>query len=296
MTSRHRTTSSSRKDSYGLWRPSDSDSDRPRQTMASTQRHNVNQAGAPETHRKHHSSRRVDAIDYLDPSATYSRSGHKSSSKDRSSTAQPSPYYAVPPSPNPSAQYQTRDPHHDLRAYLKKSKRSPRSHEKVLAGDEVKVSRSGQRSGSRHAYPDPATYTQASLPSQSYPIPSTHATRDTTASSRHHRDREKDREKLSSRDPEKVKIRDHTAENSEERERRKRREKDGEKERPSKDKERRKEKNRHKEREAQPLVETKPADSASIYQGYAQVSTVARRSADKIPVAYPVRFYAITNS
>ncbi|RDX56653.1 hypothetical protein OH76DRAFT_405579 [Lentinus brumalis] len=272
MTSRHRTTSSSRKDSYGQWRPSDSDSDRPRQTMATTQRHNVDQIVAAEAPRKHRSSRRTETVDALDPSTSYSSHHHKSSSRHRSSSAQQASYYAVPPSPNPS-QHQTQDAYYDLRAHLglkrKTDRRSPRSREKALVGDEAKPSRSGHRS-SRQAYTITPQYDQSIaqpqsshfqpiVPPQPDAVPA-QATRDPTSSSRHHRDREKDREKASSRDPDKVTLRD-SAEKSEERERRKRREKDAEKERTPKDKER-------------------------VYHAYAQTAATAQRSADRIPAQY----------
>ena len=290
MTTRHRTTSSSRRD-YGLWRPSDgSDSDRPRQTMATTQRHNVDQiGGGQEAPRKHRSSRRPDPADPLDPSAAYTR--HKSSSKDRSTTANQAAYYAVPPSPNPSVQLQSNAAHYDLRAYLKQKtekRSSPRaSKEKGLAVDDAKPSRSGHRS--RHAYPDPATYNAATATNPSYAIPAIHSTRDPTSSSRHHRERDKDREKTSSRDPDRVKTRDHTTERSEDKERRRRKEKDGEKERSSKDKDRHKEKDRHKDRESRTAAAARPTDAASMYQPYAQAATTAQRSADRIPAPYQVR-------
>ncbi|KAM5533297.1 hypothetical protein V8D89_013074 [Ganoderma adspersum] len=287
MTTRHRTTSTSRND-YGLWRPSDgSDSDRPRQTMATTQRHNVGQTPVVEAPRKHRSSRRPDPAELLDPSAAYGR--HKSSSKDRSSTANQASYYIVPPSPNPSVQHQTNTAHYDLRAYLKQKteKRSPgTSNEKRLAADEGKPSRSGHRS--RHAYPDPAAYNAAVAAAQSYSTPAAHATRDPTSSSRHHRERDKDREKTT-RDPERTRTRDPTTERSEDRERRRRREREVEKERLSKDKERNKEKERRKDREgrAAAVEEVRPADAASVYQAYAQTAAVAQRSADKASVPYP---------
>ncbi|KAI1795769.1 hypothetical protein LXA43DRAFT_989480 [Ganoderma leucocontextum] len=286
MTTRHRTTSSSRKD-YGLWRPSDgSDSDRPRQTMANTQRHSVDQTLVVEAHRKHRSSRRPDPAELLDPSAAYSR--HKSSSKDRSSTTNQASYYIVPPSPNPSAQHQTNTAHYDLRAYLKQKteKRSPgSSNEKGLASDEGKPSRSGHRS--RHAYPDQAAYSAAIAPTQSYVIPSAQATRDPTSSSRHHRERDKDREKASTRDPERVRAQDPSTERSEDRERRRRREKDGEKDRSSKDKERHKEKERRKDREGRVAAEARPANAASVHQAYAQTAAVAQRPVDKASAPYP---------
>ena len=299
MTSRHRTTSSSRKDSYGQWRPSDSDSDRPRQTMATTQRHNVDQIVGVEAPRKHRSSRRAEAAaDLQDPSTSYSRQHHKSSSRDRSSSAQQASYYAVPPSPS-SSQFPVQDAYYDLRAHLeskrKTDKRSPRSREKALAGDERKPSHSGHRS-SRQAYPTTAQYAQsitqaqpypqAIVSQQSYAVP-TQATGDPTSSSRHHREREKDREKSTREDSDKVKARNPT-ETREEREKRKRREKVGDKER-SKDKERHREKDKHKDREPRMVVDARPADAASVYHAYAQTTAAAQRSADKILAPYPVR-------
>ncbi|TBU50890.1 hypothetical protein BD309DRAFT_985504 [Dichomitus squalens] len=286
MTTRHRTTSSSRKD-YGLWRPNDgSDSDRPRQTMATTQRHNVDQIGGAEAPRKHRSSRRADPTDPLDPSAAYAR--HKSSSKDRSSTAHQASYYTVPPSPNPAVQLQSNAAHYDLRAYLKQKteKRSPRaSNEKGLVADEAKPSRSGHRS--RHAYPDPVTYNPATATIPSYANPVAQSTRDLASSSRHHRERDKDREKTSSRGPEKVKTRDHTTDKSDDKERQRRKEKDGEKERSSRDKDRHKDKDRRKDRESRTTAGARPTDATSAYQAYAQTATVAQRSADRIPAPYP---------
>ena len=285
MTTRHRTTSTSRND-YGLWRPSDgSDSDRPRQTMATTQRHNVGQTPVLEAPRKHRSSRRQDPAELLDPSAAYGR--HKSSSKDRSSTANQASYYIIPPSPNPSVQHQTNTAHYDLRAYLKQKteKRSPGiSNDKGLAADEGKPSRSGHRS--RHAYADPAAYNAAVAAAQSYSTPAAHATRDPTSSSRHHRERDKDREKTT-RDSERTRTRDPTTERNEDRERRRRREREVEKERPSKDKERTKEKERRKDREGRAAA-ARPADATSVYQAYAQTA-VAQRPADKASASYPVR-------
>ncbi|PIL24093.1 hypothetical protein GSI_13845 [Ganoderma sinense ZZ0214-1] len=287
MATRHRTTSTSRND-YGLWRPSDgSDSDRPRQTMATTQRHNVGQTPTVDAPRKHRSSRRPDPAELLDPSAAYGR--HKSSSKDRSSTANQASYYIVPPSPNPSVQHQTNTAHYDLRAYLKQKtdKRSPgTSNEKGLAADEGKPSRSGHRS--RHAYSDPAAYNAAVAASQSYSTSAVQVTRDPTSSSRHHRDRDKDREKTTTREAERTRTRDPTTERSEDRERRRRREREAEKERSSKDRERNKEKERRKDREGRAAAaEARPADAAGVYQAYAQTVAAAQRTTDKTPAPYP---------
>ena len=292
MTTRYRTTSGSRKE-YGLWRPSDgSDSDRPRQTMATTQRHNVDQTPAVEASRKHRSSRRPDPTGVPDPSVAYSR--HKSSSKDRSSTANHASYYVVPPSPNPSVQHQTNTAHYDLRAYLKQKteKRNPdTSNVKGVAAEGAKPSRPGHRS--RHAYSDPATYNAAVAAAQPYSAPATQTTHDFTSSSRHHRERDKDREKATTRDPERVRARDPTAERSEDQERRRRREKEEEKERSSKDKERAKEKERRKDRQGRAAAEARPADAASVYQAHAPPAAVGQRSAEKAAAPYPVRPYAI---
>ena len=297
MSSRHRP----RQDSYGYWQPNDSDSDYPRQTMATTQRHNVDQHAGSEAPRRHRSSRRADAVvDPLDPAAVYPRH-HKASSKERSSNAQ---YYVVPPSPGPSVQYQSQNAQYDLRAYLKKKsdKRSPQSsNEKVLSADEPKTSRSARPS--RHAYPTATAYAQPTAPSQSQPVHYTQPVRDPTSSSRPHRDRESGREK-SSRDPDIVKAGEPTAEKSEEKERRRRerkereREKEAGTERTSKDRtERHREKRRDRDTNATPAAEARPPDAPAAYQApYAAAAPTAQRSTDRIPVAYTVRSFDITYS
>ncbi|KAI0375004.1 hypothetical protein BV20DRAFT_934875 [Pilatotrama ljubarskyi] len=290
MSSRQRSATTSRKDAYGLWRPSDSDSDRPRQTMATSQRHNVDQPTTTEGSRKHRSSRRADP---QDPSTAYSHH-HKSSSKDRTSTAIPPSYYAVPQSPHPSVQSRTYDAYSDaygLRAYLKRKtdKRSPRSsNEKVPAPDDPQATRSVYPS--RHHNATTAAHAQPPASTSFYTVPPDQTTRDPTSSSRHHREREKDREKTSRREVEQLSMRDYAAERSEGREKRRREEKETakEKERSSKDRDRQKEKERSKHRDLQPRADRKPPDTASIHQAYAQGSaSYAQRSADRLPSAYP---------
>ena len=292
MSSRHHRT---RKDGYGYWPTNDSDSDRPRQTMATTQRHNVDQPGGAEAPRKHRSSRRADAVEPLDSSAAYSR--HKSSSKDRSSSAQ---YYAVPPSPNPSVQYQSQNTAYDLRGYIKKKsdKRSPQSSNEKVSADEAKPSRSGHQS--KHAYPAAAAYAQPVAPSQAYAVPYHQTIRDHTTSSKP-RDREKDREKSSRRDPEGSRTREAPTETSEERRRRKEREREKERERAegrdrsSKDRSER-HRERHRDRDARPAADARPLDASSAYQApYTQVPSSAQKSADRV-VAYPVGLSDIIDS
>ncbi|KAH9856988.1 hypothetical protein C2E23DRAFT_369348 [Lenzites betulinus] len=286
MSTRHRTVSASRQDAYGLWRPSDSDSDRPRQTMATTQRHNVDHPAATESARKHRSSRRADP---LDPAHSH----HKSSSKDRTS-ATPQSYHTVPQSPQPSTTSRTHDVYSDaygLRAYLKKKtdKRSPRSsNEKVPAPDDTQTSRAVYPS--RAEYTTPATYAQPTAAAYAQPPTSTsyytappdQTTRDPETSSRHHRDRDRDREKSNRRDAEKVSMRDYASERSEDRERRRRREKEAgkERERSSKDRDRHKEKDRSRHRER-----TAP-DATSLNQAYTQAPAPAQRSSDRLPAGY----------
>ncbi|KAI0362226.1 hypothetical protein OH77DRAFT_1491666 [Trametes cingulata] len=290
MSSRQRSATTSRKDAYGLWRPSDSDSDRPRQTMATSQRHNVDQQATTEGSRKHRSSRRADPTD---PTTAYAHH-HKSSSKDRTSTAVPSSYYTVPQSPHPSVQSRTYEAYSDaygLRAYIKRKtdKRSPRSsNEKVPAGDDPQATRPAYPS--RYDYATTATLAQPPATTTYYTVPPDQNARD--VSSRHHRDREKDREKSSRRDVEKLSMRDYEAERNEERERRERRRREKEaakeKERSSKDRDRHKDRERSRHREVQPAADHKPPGAASIHQGYGQGSApVAHRSADRLPSAYP---------
>lgn len=296
MSSRHRT----RKDSYaaGYWQPNDSDSDRPRQTMAATQRHNVDQLAEPS--RKHRSSRRADAVNPLDPSATYSR--HKSSSKDRSSSTN---YYGVPQPSNPAVQYQSssQNAQYELRAYVKNGsdKRSPQlPKEKDFSADEAKYSRSAHRS--RQPNPTSTAYTQLAAQPVSYAAPYPQSTHDPTSSSRHRRDREKDRTKTSNRDPDRVRAHDPATEKSEDRERRRRREKERErekekerqegKERSSKDRYR----ERYKDRDGR-IVDARPPDASSTFQApYAQAVVTAQKSADKTPAGYPVRASDTINS
>ncbi|KAI0636863.1 hypothetical protein C8Q77DRAFT_1189512 [Trametes polyzona] len=283
MSTRHRSATTSRKDAYGLWRPSDSDSDRPRQTMATSQRHNVDQGAAPESSRKHRSSRRTDP---LDPAAAHSH--HKSSSKDRSSTVHQS-YYTVPQQQHSSTTSRAHEAVYveALRAYLKKKtdKRSPRtSKDKVPTTEAAQTSRSAYPS--RHDYATAATYAQPPASTSYYAAAPDQTTRDPTSSSRHHRDREKDRDKSSRRDVEKLSMRDYAAERNEERERRRRKEKEAgrDKERSSKDRDRHKEKERSKHRDAQ--ADRRAPDTASLQQAYAQASAPARRSDDRLPAGY----------
>ncbi|KAI0647154.1 hypothetical protein C8Q79DRAFT_607598 [Trametes meyenii] len=287
MSTRQRSATASRKDAYGLWRPSDSDSDRPRQTMATTQRHNEDKHAIVDGSRKHRSSRRADP---LDSAASHSHH-HKSSSRDRASSALPSSYHPVLPSPAPSAQYRAQDVYPDaygLRAYIKRKtdKRSPRSsNEKVPGSDDPHMSRSAYPS--RHDYATSASYVQPPAATNYNAAPADQTTRDATSSSRHHRERDKDRERSSRRDAEKASTRSRAVETAEERERRKRKEKETrrDKDRPSKDRERRKE--RTGDREAQAARDHKPPDAASIHQGYGQGPVPAQRSTERLPAGYP---------
>ncbi|KAI0831410.1 hypothetical protein BC628DRAFT_761737 [Trametes gibbosa] len=281
MSTRHRTVSASRQDAYGLWRPSDSDSDRPRQTMATTQRHNVEQAATVESARKHRSSRRTDP---LDPAAH----SHHKPSRDKSSTI-PQSYYAVPQSPLPSTTSRTYDVYSDaygLRAYLKKKtdKRSPRSsNEKVPAPDDTQAARSVYPS--RYDYATAAAYAPPPASTSYYTTLPEQTTRDPTSSSRHHRDRERDREKSSRRDVEKASMRDYASERSEDRERRRRKEKEAgkEKERSSKGRDKHTERDRSKHRGAHSERTVPDANSSSLNHAHAQAPAPAQRSTDKLP-------------
>ncbi|KAI8998540.1 hypothetical protein BD414DRAFT_575055 [Trametes punicea] len=288
MSSRQRSAATSRKDSYGLWRPNDSDSDRPRQTMPSSQRHNADRTAAAERSGKHRSSRRTDA---LDPSAVYAHR-QKSSSKEQMSAALQSSYYGVPQSAHPSTNYHTQDAHSDaygLRAYIKKKteKRSPRSsHEKLSASEQPYASLS---SYPRQDYTRTATSAQPPPPPTNYhAMPPEQKSRD-PASSRHHREREKDKEISSIRDVDRSSARNRTVETSVEREHRRRREKDAakEKERSSKDRERHKEKEKSKHREARAAPDHNPPDVASVNQAYPPPTAPAQRSADRLPAVHP---------
>ncbi|KAI0670278.1 hypothetical protein C8Q78DRAFT_114059 [Trametes maxima] len=289
MSTRQRSATASRKDAYGLWRPSDSDSDRPRQTMAATQRHNEDKHATADGSRKHRSSRRTDPVD---PTASHSHH-HKSSSRDRTSTALPSSYPSVPQSPAPSAQYRAQDAYSDaygLRAYIKRraDKRSPRSsNERVPGGDDPQTSRSAYPS--RHDYATTASYAQPPAAANYYAATSDQTTRDPTSSSRRHRERDKDREKSSRRDAEKASTRSRTVETPEERERRKRKEKEvrKEKEKSSKDRERRREKERSGDQEARTAGDLRQPDVASVHQGYGKGPVPAERSTERLPAGYP---------
>ncbi|KAI9065172.1 hypothetical protein FKP32DRAFT_528998 [Trametes sanguinea] len=286
MSTRQRTAATSRKDAYGLWRPSDSDSDRPQQTMASSQRHHVDKTAVAEGSRKHRSSRRADPSD---PVAVQHHQ-HKSSSKERTSATLQSSSYGVPQAPQPSS-HRTQDVYGDaysLRAYIKKKtdKRSPRSsNEKFPVNDDPYGSYSGYPSRQEHA--TAASYAQPPASTNYYSAPADHKSRDPTSSSRHHRERDKDREKPSRRDGERPSTRDRTVETSEERRRRKEKEAAREKERSSKDRDRHKEKERSKTREARAAVDHRQPDAASLYQTYTQPAAPAQRSADRLPSAYP---------
>ncbi|KAL7283480.1 hypothetical protein ACG7TL_002913 [Trametes sanguinea] len=288
MSTRQRTAATSRKDPHGLWRPSDSDSDRPHQTMASSQRHHVDKTAVAEGSRKHRSSRRADPSD----PAPVQHHHHKSSSKERTSATQQSSSYGVPQAQQPSS-HRTQDVYGDaysLRAYIKKKtdKRSPRSsNEKFPVNDDPYGSYSGYPS--RQDYATAASYAQPPASTNYYTTPADHKSRDPTSSSRHHRERDKDREKSSRRDAERSSTRDRPVETSEERRRRKEKEKEAarEKERSSKDRERRKEKEKSKTRETRTAVDHRQTDAASLYQTYAQPAAPAQRSADRLPSAYP---------
>ncbi|KAI0328583.1 hypothetical protein GY45DRAFT_1306577 [Cubamyces sp. BRFM 1775] len=286
MSTRQRSAATSRRDAYGLWPPSDSDTDRPRQTMASTQRHNVDKTVAAEGSRRHRSSRRTDAAD-----ASAAHDYHKSSSKERTSATQQSSYHGVPQSSYASSQHRTKESYPDayvLRDYIKKKsdKRSPRSSkEKVLASDNQYSSRPGHPG--RHDYTASAAYAQQSATTNWYLNPPEQTSRDPTSSSRHHRERDKDREKSSRRDVDRPDARDRTYEKSEDRERRRRKEREREaakeKERVSKDRDRPREKERTRDREVRAAADPKPADATNPYQAYA---ATAQSSADRLPAGY----------
>ncbi|KAH9901037.1 hypothetical protein C8Q73DRAFT_676606 [Cubamyces lactineus] len=286
MSSRQRSAATSRRDNHGLWPPSDSDTDRPRQTMASTQRHNVDKTVAADGSRRHRSSRRTDAAD-----TSAAHDYHKSSSKERTSATQQSSSYGVPQSSYASSQHRTKDSYPDaygLREYIKKKsdKRSPRSSkEKVLASDNQYSSRSAHPA--RHDYTSSAAYVQQPATTNWYSLPPEHTSRDPTSSSRHHRERDKDREKSSRREVDKSDARDRTYEKSEDRERRRRKEKEKEaakeRERVPRDRDRHKEKERTRDREGRAAADPKPADATNPYQAYA---TPAQGSADRLPAGY----------
>ncbi|KAI0780820.1 hypothetical protein BD413DRAFT_619673 [Trametes elegans] len=283
MATRQRSASTSRKYVQGLWRTNDSDSDRPRQTMATTQRHNVDQSLPADGSRKHRSSRRADP---LDPAASSHHHHHKSSSKDRTSIAQQPSYSAAPQQSQSSSQHRTQDAYGDaygLRAYIKKrtDKRSPKSsNEKVSPGDDPQGSRSANPS--RYDYATAATYAQPPAAANYYNNPPDQTTRDPTSSSRHHRERDKDREKSRKHDVDKSGTREYRAETSEERERRRRKEKEArkEKERSSKDRERRKERDRSRD----PTSDRRALDSASLH--LPQASPANQRPVERQPAAY----------
>ncbi|KAI0665159.1 hypothetical protein C8Q70DRAFT_34967 [Cubamyces menziesii] len=288
MSTRQRSAATSRRDNHGVWPPSDSDTDRPRQTMASTQRHNVDKTVAAEGSRRHRSSRRTDAAD-----TSAAQDYHKSSSKERTSATQQPSYYGVPQSSYSSSQHRTKDSYPDaygLREYIKKKsdKRSPRSSkEKVLASDNQYSSRSGYPA--RHDYTSSATATYAQQPAATnwYSLPPEHTSRDPTSSSRHHRERDKDREKSSRREVDRSDARDRTYEKSEDRERRRRKEREREaakdKERLPKDRDRPREKERTRDREVRAAADPKPVDANNPYQAYA---ATAQGSADRLTAGY----------
>lgn len=254
MTSRQRAaTSSARRDDRPLWSANDSDSDRPRMTMAASQRHNIDQAANAETYRRHHtSSRRMDASNAA-PAADGSQ--RKSSSKHRSATVSTPSYsaaqsqnYAAPSgTPASTSQGRAHDGYPDdynLRAYMKKrsEKRSPlSSNERVALPDDARTSRAPAQA--RGTHPTASTTVQAPTSTQTYWIDPASATHNPSSSSRRERERDKDKvrerrreekekekDETRSRDPE----REREREKEKERERRKQREK--EKERISRDK------------------------------------------------------------
>ncbi|CAL1704389.1 unnamed protein product [Somion occarium] len=268
MTSRrHREqTSSTKKDDYQPWTPHDPDTDRPRQSMTSSQRHNMDQSIANTGHERHHrSSRRADASGDL-PTSSAPYAHHKSSSRDQTNFATSAPsYYAMGdynagPNPvQPEAVSQSTNGLHareaesyDVRASAKAQKRStkrspPSSDEKALIADQAKAARSSQNPRIGHgAAAAPAPQPPAST--QTFWIPPVQPTRDPGPPSRHRdkdrdEDRDRRRDKERRREREKEKEREKHRAQEEERAREQERERDRER--------RREERRREKERAEQ---------------------------------------------
>ncbi|GBE81992.1 hypothetical protein SCP_0403680 [Sparassis crispa] len=243
--------------------------DRPRQSMATTQRHNIDQRAA-EGQKKYRSSSKqakpadvpVAAPDYAD--YKFSR-GHSASDNLPSSS-----YVSAAQSQNratssavpvaTSSTSRAQDPPRDtygLRNYLKKraDKQSPHSsNEKVVYMEEDRVLRPSRQSRNTGAHVNTTALPQAPASTQTYWIPPPHPTPDPMSSSRQHGERERDREKEESRvrkerrrDTDRVK--ESARESEGEREREHRRERERETVRSGEEKDSHREKDRRKDRD-----------------------------------------------
>ncbi|OBZ75097.1 hypothetical protein A0H81_04190 [Grifola frondosa] len=286
MTFRQRTSTtadSTPQDTFSTGR-NDPGLDRPRQTMAATQRHNVEQVGSSEARKRHHSSSR--RVDPTDPSAAHISSRHKSSSKDHSSAVpQGTSYYSAPQtqnyaipiatqvgvSPLQLGSQETYTDVYGLRAYLKKraGKHSPRSsNEKVSSPEDVKVSRSSQQS--RAGYATTTTIPpQTSSIHQSYWVPPTPTTRDPSSAARHHKEREKDGRKR------RAEAR-RTRSKETEVERARRKERDREKDRSGKERDKHRDKEKSKDREGRRRADSDALDGRPVPVTQSQHSDVPK--------------------
>ncbi|KAI0928559.1 hypothetical protein AcV7_008982 [Taiwanofungus camphoratus] len=313
MSSRQRTaTSSARREESKYWTPHDSDSDRPRQTMATTQRHNI------DGHRRHHTaSRRAVTADV--PASPAPGSSHKLSSRDRSSTAPVSSYYPTTQTQNyatwngtpvdtSSARARMQDNSNDthgLRGYFKRKseKQSPwSSTEQVPPLDEGRSTRPSAMPRSAHTI-TASTTVQAPTSTQASTAAQPSTTRDPSAPSRHHRERDKDREKAERRREEKERDKDRERERrradkekerEKERERERRRERENEKDRSAREKHPEKSRDRESRRreafgaadlgyatQVQPSVSSTP--QRERYVGEKQAAVMNGRYSTQIP-------------
>ncbi|KAL6309239.1 hypothetical protein BKA93DRAFT_348218 [Sparassis latifolia] len=318
MSSRQRAASSSRREfAHDIWRPSDPlDMDRPRQSMATTQRHNIDQRAA-EGQKKYRSSSKqakpadvpVAAPDYAD--YKFSR-GHSASDNLPSSS-----YVSAAQSQNratssavpvaTSSTSRAQDPPRDtygLRNYLKKraDKQSPHSsNEKVVYMEEDRVLRPSRQSRNTGAHVNTTALPQAPASTQTYWIPPPHPTPDPMSSSRQHGERERDREKEESRvrkerrrDTDRVK--ESSRESEGEREREHRRERERETVRSGEEKDSHREKDRRKDRDGRHREDRRGAErvvASAVPMQNSMSSTRRQQNAEERATAAVVRTHHI---
>lgn len=295
MSSRRRREpeSSSRREAYKIWQPTESDSDhRPRQTMTTSQRPNVDQGNAASGTEKPHRSRRAEPSGDVPTSSAYAH--HRAGSKEQANPAAPSSSFytvaqaqaqllqnTVPPldttqPASGSSRPRTKDPSKDsysIRSLMKRKtekRSSPSSDEKVFAAEQARSTRSGKQPREGYQPTDAAPLAPAST--QTYWIPPESTPKEPSSSRQRDREKEIERERrhaekarLKEEDrarrkaEEKAKLREEerVRERAYEAERERRREKEAARER------RRQEKEREREQSTKPRDRDKTRETES---------------------------------
>ncbi|CCM02356.1 uncharacterized protein FIBRA_04451 [Fibroporia radiculosa] len=267
MTTRNRTVpTATRGDDTKQWPQNELEPSRPRQTMATTQRHNIEQKSHGDGPRRHHTSSRV-----VDSTSALDSAHRKHSSRHHTGSAAPSnPYGTSAQSQNhvasgatPVATSRSRHATDDYHTYAKRQteKRSPRSsNERIAFAEEPKASKSPAHS--RSGYP-PAPTAQGSASTQTHWLAPPQVTSDFSAS-RHQRDRDRDKEReRERRRAEKERSKDMERVKEKDRDQDRRRDKERDKERSSRDPGRQREKEKSKDREGRKRDEYRSAERAN---------------------------------